>query len=119
MYKVNFDNKDIELPNYSVAIAKKIDDLDKVEGDIDTKLEALYDFIQDTIGSEKTAEVLKSFSEADPNMINILFLSIVDAYNKPFTNYQLESGLDILDSPQIQKSLNTINAIVEANKAND
>ena len=120
MYKVKFDNKEIELPTYSISIAKSIALLDEVEGDIETKLRALYDFIASLIGEDKTKEVLKSFEEADPNMINILFLSIVNVYNKPLTDYKMQESvikpLDTLNSPQVKTSLDAIDKIVKANE---
>ncbi len=119
MYKVTFEHKDIELPTYSISIAKSIAQLDEVEGDIETKLRALYDFIASLIGEDKTKEVLKSFQEADPNMINILFLSIVNEYNKPLTDFKMEQSfkpLDALDKPQVKTSLDAIEKIVKANE---
>lgn len=121
MYKVKFNNHDIELPEYSVEIASDIQELDNVEGDINTKFRALYDFIVSVIGSDKTLEVLKTFDKADPNMINILFLSIVEEYNKPLKEYQMKESLKslgALDDPQIKQSLETIDKIVKA-KAKD
>lgn len=123
MYKILFENKTIELPEYSVAIAQKIEALDEVEGSIAVKLQAMYDFIQDIIGAEKTEEALKPFSDADPNLINILFLQIVSKYNEPLEEYRMKEATKLMDNatkvmnkPEMIKSLDAIDKVYEANK---
>ena len=115
MYSVNFENKKIELPNYSIDLAMKIDELDKFEGNIADGLKAMYDFISEVIGLEKTEEVLGEFNASDPNLINILFLSIVNAYNKPLEEYTIKQSTAVLDNPKIKQSLDAISKVVEAN----
>ena len=110
-----FEGKKIDLPNYSVELALKIEDLDRVEGTISDKMKAMYDFIEGIVG-EQTSELIGDFDVADPNMINILFLTIVNCYNKPLTDYNIKEATKVMDNPQIKKSLEAIDKVVEANK---
>lgn len=115
MYSILFDGKKIELPKYSVELALKIEALDNVEGNLKDKLQAMYDFVYELIG-EKEVELIGAFDEADPNMINILFLQIVSCYNKPLTDYNVKEATKVMDDPQIKKALDNIDKMVEANK---
>ena len=115
MYSVNFENKKIELPNYSIDLAMKIEELDNYEGSIKDGLSAMYDFISEVIGIEKTEEVLGEFNASDPNLINILFLSIVNEYNKPLQDYTIKQSTQVLDNPKVKQSLDAIDKVVKAN----
>ena len=115
MYSVNFENKKIELPKYSIDLALKIEELDNFEGSIADGLKAMYDFISEVIGIEKTEEVLGEFNASDPNLINILFLSIVNAYNKPLQDYTIKQSTEVLDNPRLKQGIDTITKVVEAN----
>ena len=110
-----FEGKKIDLPNYSVELALKIEDLDRVEGTISDKMKAMYDFISEVIGIEKTEEALGEFNTSDPNLINILFLSIVNAYNKPLQDYTIKQSTQVLDNPKVKQSLDAIDKVVKAN----
>lgn len=115
MYSILFEGKKIELPKYSVALALQIEDLDRVEGTVSDKLKALYDFVESLIG-EQITELIGSFDDVDPNMLNILFLQIVNCYNKPLNDYNMKEATKIMDDPNIKKTLDTIDKVVEANK---
>ena len=115
MYSFMFDGKKVELPKYSVDIAMKIEALDNVEGTISDQLKAMFEFIYEIIG-EQTTELLGDFENADPNMINILFLQIVNEFNKPFTDYQVKQATKVMDNPEIKKSLDAIDKLVRANQ---
>lgn len=114
MYKVTYKGKEIELPKYNSAMAKKISELDKLEGEEFEIIKSLYDFIFETIGEEKTLETLGVFEEADVNDILILFKSIVDSYQKPYADYQIAQTTKVLDNPQIRETLSAIDKMVKA-----
>ena len=115
MYSVNFDNKKVELPKYSIELALKIEELDNFEGSIADGLKRMYDFISEVIGLEKTEELLGEFTSSDPNLINILFLQIVNEYNKPLQDYTIKRSTQVLDNPKVKQSLDAITKVVEAN----
>lgn len=119
MYKISFEGKQIDLPKYSVLIAKKIEELGNLSGDLEFKLKTMYDFIKEIIGNEKTEEVLKTFNEADPNDINIIFNLIVMEYNRPFETFQRDKKLEFLQNPELKFVIENIDKIAELNKEND
>lgn len=115
MYSILFEGKKIDLPEYSVELATEIEALDNVEGTLKEKLQAMYDFVYKLVG-EQTIEVIGTFEDVDPNLLNILFLNIVTTYNKPLEDYNMQQTLKVFDNPQMKKVLDNIDKIVEANK---
>jgi hypothetical protein len=54
----------------------------------------MYNFLCDLVGKDKIEEVIGKFNDADPNNINITYLSIVREYNKPLNDYEMSEGLE-------------------------
>ena len=115
MYKITFDGKQVELPTYTVSLAKKIEELDKVDGDIEFKLNAMYGFIVEVIGEEKTEELIGEFELSDPNLINILFLDILQEYNRPYDERQIEDAtkeiVSVFDNPRVKKAVESLDSL--------
>ena len=108
MYKITFEGQQIDLPNYNLSIAKSIEGLDQLEGDIEFKLKSIYDFIGEIIGAEKTNELLGEFYSADPNLINILFLTIVSEFNRPLDEHNIAQGMKTLNDPRFKTAVEAI-----------
>ena len=110
MYKITFEGQSIDLPNYTLEISRKIESLNKVdeEESIEVKLQAMYSFIDDILGTEKTVKVLGEYEECDPNLINILFLSIIDEYDRPRKEYVMNRALKDYQDPRLKNALNAL-----------
>ncbi len=119
MYELTFKNKKIELPNYTMGMVEKIEELDKFTGSGVELLGKMYDYIEETIGAETTKELLGEKEECDVSDLHILFSDIIKCYKKPYEDHQLKEAGNIINSPQIQKSLEAIDKVVAANKKND
>lgn len=101
-YSINHDGNVYELPQYN---AGTIDKIEKVKNAINNKVstkdkaKVMYDFIVDMIGSE----CVGAFNDADLNTINILYESILDAYNTPAREYKAEKVAEVLQALNLDK----------------
>lgn len=88
-YEISLNETNIELPNYSMKIAEKIENVDKqyvssAKTYID-KIKLIYKFLIDLLGKEEVEEIIGTLEECDPNLVHLCYLRIVRAYNSPIT----------------------------------
>lgn len=120
MYNITFNGNQLELPQYTVATAKKIEKLETLDGDIEFKLKSLYGFLSELFGKGKVEELLGTFNKADPSLINILYLKTVREYNRPVEEYQEELSFGLLDDPRIENAINKLDSMYRIkDKKND
>jgi hypothetical protein len=96
-YSFEINGNVIELPKYTISTMEKIEQLEKnsnSSASAKSKLQAMYNFLCDLVSKDKVEEVIGKFVEADPNNINIAYLSIVKEYNKPLNDYEMADGLE-------------------------
>ena len=116
-YKANFEGNIIDLPDYSFNIADKLERQESVNSGnskLKDKCKSMYDLITDLIGAELTTTLLGKFNESDPNRINILYLSIINAYNKPLQDFSESSVDDKINMEQIDKIVSLVSALEKA-----
>lgn len=116
-YTANFEGNIIDLPDYSFNIADKLERQESVNsgnGKLKDKCKSMYDLITDLIGTELTITLLGKFNESDPNRINILYLSIINAYNKPLQDFSESSVDEKMNLEQIDKIVNLVTALEKA-----
>lgn len=96
-YSIEINGNAIELPKYTISVMEKIEQLEKSSNSsasAKSKLQTMYNFLCDLVGKDKIEEVIGKFNDADPNNINITYLSIVREYNKPLNDYEMSEGLE-------------------------
>jgi hypothetical protein len=96
-YSIEMNGTLIELPKYTISVMEKIEQLEKSSNSsasAKSKLQTMYNFLCDLVGKDKIEEVIGKFNDADPNNINITYLSIVREYNKPLNDYEMSEGLE-------------------------
>lgn len=116
-YTANFEGNIIELPDYSFNIADKLERQESVNSGnskLKDKCKSMYDLITDLIGTELITTLLGKFNESDPNRINILYLSIINAYNKPLQDFSESSVDDKINMEQIDKIVSLVSALEKA-----
>lgn len=116
-YTANFEGNIIDLPDYSFNIADKLERQESVNsgnGKLKDKCKSMYDLITDLIGTELTTTLLGKFNESDPNRVNILYLSIINAYNKPLQDFSESSVDEKINLEQIDKIVNLVTALEKA-----
>ena len=96
----------IHLPDYTVDIAEKIESVmlyADTKARFRDKIKKMYDFLTNLLGKETVVEQFGKFETCDPNDINLLFLRITDAYNRPVADYNDDKIVEKLDKTQIDK----------------
>ena len=116
-YTANFEGNIIELPDYTFNIADKLERQESVNSGnskLKDKCKSMYDLMTDLIGTELITTLLGKFNESDPNRINILYLSIINAYNKPLQDFSESSVDDKINMEQIDKIVSLVSALEKA-----
>ena len=114
-YEVELNNVLIELPKYNLSISDKIESVESyINSDykFKDKCKKIYDFISFLITKEEVQNILGSLNELDPNELNILYLSVVDEYNKPTESYNSEKGIKRIE--ELRDTVGIINDIANA-----
>lgn len=96
----------IHLPDYTVDIAEKIESVmlyADTKARFRDKIKKMYDFLDKLLGKEVVVGQFGKFENCDPNDINLLFLRITDAYNRPVSDYNEDKIVEKLDKTQIDK----------------
>lgn len=113
-YEITLENGNmLELPKYSMNIAKKLENADNVNASqqsFERKTKAVYDTISDIIGKDKVKEIIGTFAEVDPNAVYILYMRIVREYNRPIDDFNREN----LEQKMQENHVGDITAIVDA-----
>lgn len=107
------DGSVLELPQYSMEIAKKLENADKVNAGqqpFEKKTKVVYDIISSIIGSDTVKKNIGGFAEVDPNAVYILYMRIVREYNRPIDEFNREKLEQSLESNQVEKITSIIDA---------
>ena len=103
-YSLNVDRKSYTLPNKTLRIVEEMDrvvQVDAVRGmSIRDKFDTILRFIVDLVGEENANEIFGStlVEEVDLSMVTVVFRMIVDAYNKPITDYNNRKSNEVFSS---------------------
>lgn len=121
-YYIECDGNTYELVPYTLGVASKLDGVNAVlntDKPIAEKLRKMYGAISDVLGQSVTCELIKPIEEADPNVINIVYLKIVYAYEKPVRDFNSEKANEAYnprDLERITEFLSSLNNIDKLNK---
>jgi len=129
VHTVIVNGRSYDLPKKTISIASKLDEVlktDAIRGlSVRQKYEKLHEFTKDVLGEEKAKEVLgtDNLDEIDLSELTITVRKIVDAYEKPITDYQMEknreklAGLPIKQIESITKAAGVAANMEMLNKA--
>ena len=107
-YLIEFKEREIELPSYTLDIAEKLEKADKAnmsERPYREKTEILYSTISNIIGKELVEEYIGKLKECDPNEVQILFLTIGHSYNKPVDDFQDKQAEEMFEKLEDVKEI--------------
>lgn len=113
------DGSALELPQYSMEIAKKLENADKVNAGqqpFEKKTRAVYDTVADIIGKDKAREILGEFVQVDPNAVYVLYMRIVREYNRPIDDFNRESLEQKLEDTKAEKIVSVLDAAEKAQR---
>jgi hypothetical protein len=90
------DGRSYDLPKKDLNVAKKIDEVLKVDStkgySIEQKFNKLHTFAKEILGNETAEEILGSskLAEIDLSDLTLVARMIIDGYEKPIDDYQAE-----------------------------
>ena len=97
-YNIEINGNILELPQYTISVMEKIEQVENktnsASGTTKSKLQGLYNFLVDLVGEENVENAIGKFEDSDPNNINIAYLSVVRAYNKPLDDFEMKQHLE-------------------------
>lgn len=101
-YFIEFDNQEVSLPQYTWEIEDKLVEADKINMSENKtsrqKGEHLYNLECELIGEDKTKEIVGGdLKSCDPNAIQVVFIKILRAYDKPIEDVNAEKEQPMLD----------------------
>lgn len=113
-YSIEFDGANYDLVPYSFGISDKLEKVDAFnEGNatVREKCKKMYDLESEIIGKDTFESDFGKFEDVDPNVLNILWLKIIDAYEKPLTDFQTERRSQTLDDVEADKVLKVLETL--------
>ena len=118
-YSMTVNGMVIELPKYTFEIAEKIERQEIVNSGTSKfkdKCKSMYTTICNIIGDEKVSETIGAFNETDPNLINIMYLELIKAYNKPIEEFNQNNLTDSLQNSGIEDITKLLNSLQNIDK---
>ena len=118
VHTVILNGRSYDLPKKNISVASKLDEILKVDTikglSIRQKFERLHFFSKDILGEENTKEILgtDNLEEIDLSELTIIVRKIVDAYEKPISDYQAERNREQLSRLPLQQ-LESITKVVD------
>lgn len=114
-YTIIVNEQSYELPKKTIAVMEKLDEVLKVDSTnlkVRQKFDKLHGFIKGLIGEEAAKEMLGSdnLSEIDLSELTLAVKKVVDAYDKPITDYDTDKTARTFDSLPIEKIISMTKA---------
>ena len=118
-YSMTVNGMVIELPKYTFDIAEKIERQEVVNSGTSKfkdKCKSMYTTICSIIGEDKVTDAIGTFNETDPNLINIMYLELIKAYNKPIEEFNQNNLTDSLQNSGIEDITKLLNSLQNIDK---
>ena len=118
VHTVILNGRSYDLPKKNINVATKLDEVLKVDSikglSVRQKFEKLHVFSKDILGKENANEILgtDNLEEIDLSELTIIVRKIVDAYEKPISDYQAERNREQLSHWPLQQ-LESITKVVD------
>lgn len=108
-YTIIVNGRSYDLPKKTMAVVEKMDEvlrIDSVRGlSVKQKFEKLHGFVKNLVGEEQAAEMFGSsdLSEIDLSELTLAVKKVVDAYDKPVSDYDAEKSVQKLNKLPIEQ----------------
>ena len=66
------------------------------------KCKGMYNVVSDIIGKDRIKDLIGTFLQCDPNEINILYLKVLETYNTPLNDFNMQRTNDMIDNANIE-----------------
>ena len=104
-YILNFKGEEVELPKYSFTISNKLEkqeDMNAGNASYQDKCKGMYNVVADIIRKDKIKDLIGTFLQCDPNEINILYLKVLETYNTPLNDFNMQRTNEMIDNANIE-----------------
>ena len=104
-YILNFKGEEVELPKYRFTIANKLEkqeDMNVGNASYQDKCKGMYNVVSDIIGKDRIKDLIGTFLQCDPNEINILYLKVLETYNTPLNDFNMQRTNEMIDNANIE-----------------
>lgn len=98
-YVLNFKGQTIKLPAYNLVMADKLEKQEKINNSAKSLLDkctSMYELCSELIGKELLENLIGTLDTLDPNELNMLYLSIINSYNSPLSEFSQSQANDKL-----------------------
>lgn len=108
-YTIIVNGRSYDLPKKTLDVAEKLDEVLKVDNTpgltVRRKYEILHLFVRELVGDENAAEMFgaEDLSGIDLSELTLAVKKMVEAYDKPVSDYDAERQRKRLDSLPIDK----------------
>lgn len=108
-YTVIVNGQSYDLPKKTMKVAEDIDKLLKADTDtriaLKDKYKKQFDFIRNLIGEDNSKEIFETddINEIDLPEITLTVKKIMDAYDKPINDYEIEKSREKISDLPIDK----------------
>lgn len=115
-YTIIVNEYSYELPKKTIAVMEKVDNVlktDSVAGlSVKQKFERLHNFVKSLVGEETAEKMLgsSSLTEIDLSDLTLIVKKVVDAYEKPITDYDIQKSSSAIDSLPMDKIISMTKA---------
>lgn len=115
-YTIITNGRSYDLPKKTLAVVEKIDNVLKVDEtkglSVRQKFEKLHSFVKEMVGEDNATEMFGSsnLSEIDLSEVTLATRKIIDAYEKPISDYNAEMQREKLDALPIDKIISMTKA---------
>lgn len=103
-YTIIVNDRSYDLPKKTLSVVEKIDDILKVDSvkgySVRQKFEKLHGFVKEMVGEDNAAEMFgaSTLSEIDLSEITLAVKKVIDAYEKPINDYDIEKRKEKLST---------------------
>lgn len=115
-YTIIINGRSYDLPKKTVAVVEELDEIMKVDAvkglTVKQKFEKLHSFIKGLVGEDSAEEMFgsKDLAEIDLSELTLAVRYVIDAYDKPVTDYETSRSVRKFDGLPIDKIIATVNA---------
>lgn len=107
-YTIIVNGQSYDLPKKTISVMSKVDEVLKVDatrGTVRQKFEKLHKFMIELVGEEAAKEMFgaEKLDEIDLSELTLAVKKVVDAYDKPINDYDMEKQREKFDSLPIDK----------------
>lgn len=115
-YTIIINGRSYDLPKKTVTVVEELDEIMKVDAvkglTVNQKFEKLHSFIKGLVGEDSAEEMFgsKDLAEIDLSELTLAVRYVIDAYDKPVTDYETSRSMRKFDGLPIDKIIATVNA---------